>query len=284
MSDRTSRHPLGRAVGRVPSVLAGLTLPPLAGVALALGLSAAFPATATGRLGVPPAAVAGLCLAGQLWYVAFGLGGVDATRTPADEPTDGSTARGGGPRLFGLANGVTLVRGAFYATVAGLVVAPSDAGVAWIAAAGYGVGVLFDGLDGRVARTIGTETEIGRRLDMAFDTFGFVAAPLVAVGWGVLPVWYLSLSAARYVFRGAVGLRRARGRPVYDLPDSDLGKYLAGVQMCFLTLALAPVVPTPAVRTVAPIVLAPSLAVFARDYLVVSGRVSRRAVTLGTSK
>ncbi|WP_049984223.1 CDP-alcohol phosphatidyltransferase family protein [Halorubrum sp. BV1] len=256
-------------------------LPALAGVALAVGLSTALPVTETGRLGVSPTTVAGLCLAGQLWYVAFALGGVDATGAPAGEPTDGSTARGDGPRLFGLANGVTLVRGALYATVAGLVVASPDANVAWIAAVGYGVGVLLDGLDGRVARTIGSETEIGKRLDMAYDTFGFVAAPLVAVVWGVLPVWYLSLSAARYAFRGAVGLRRARGRPVFDLPDSDLGKYLAGVQMVFLTAALVPAAPTALVRTAAPVVLTPSLAVFARDYLVVSGRVSRHAATLG---
>ena len=279
MSDRTSRRALGGRVGVGSAALAGLIFPPLSGVALAVALSTAFPAT--GRLGVPPAAVAGLCLAGQLWYVAFGLGGVDAVRTPADESTDGSTERGDGPRLFGLANGVTLVRGALYAAVAGLAVASPDAGVAWIAATGYGVGVLFDGLDGRVARTIGTETDIGRRLDMAYDTFGFVAAPLVAVAWGILPVWYLSLSAARYVFRGAVGLRRARGRPVFDLPDSDLGKYLAGVQMVFLTVALVPAAPDHLVRAAAPVVLAPSLGVFARDYLVVSGRVSRRAVTLG---
>ncbi|MFD1569879.1 CDP-alcohol phosphatidyltransferase family protein [Halorubrum laminariae] len=259
-----------------------MALPPLAGVALALGLSAALPATATGRWGVSPAAVAGICLAGQLWYVAFGLGGVDAVRRHTGESAGEPAERGDLSRLFGLANGVTLVRGALYAVVAGLVVAPPDTDLAWVAATGYGVGVLFDGLDGYVARTIGTETEIGRRLDMAFDTFGFVAAPLVAVGWGILPVWYLSLSAARYIFRGAVGLRRARGRPVFDLPDSDLGKYLAGVQMCFVTVALAPAVPTPIVRTVAPVVLAPSIAVFARDYLVVSGRVSRHAVTLGS--
>jgi CDP-diacylglycerol--glycerol-3-phosphate 3-phosphatidyltransferase len=123
---------------------------------------------------------------------------------------------------------------------------------------------------------VGRETEVGRRLDMAFDTFGLVAAPLVAVLWELLPVWYLAVSAARYVFRGAVWLRRVRGLPVGDLPDSDLGKYLAGVQMVFVTVALVPPVPTDVVWTVAPVVLAPSLAVFARDYLAVSGRLSDR--------
>jgi CDP-diacylglycerol--glycerol-3-phosphate 3-phosphatidyltransferase len=109
---------------------------------------------------------------------------------------------------------------------------------------------------------------------MAFDTFGFVAAPLVAVLWGQLPLWYLSLSAARYVFLGGVFLRRQRGLPVFDRPDSDLGKYLAGVQMVFVTVALVPAVPTGLVWTLAPFVLAPSLGVFARDYLIVSDRLS----------
>jgi CDP-diacylglycerol--glycerol-3-phosphate 3-phosphatidyltransferase len=139
----------------------------------------------------------------------------------------------------------------------------------------YGTGVVLDKLDGAVARTVGEQTPLGTRLDMAFDTFGFVVAPLVAVLWGRLPVWYLSIAAARYVYLGGVRWRRLRGRPVGERPDSDLGKYLAGVQMVFLTVALVPLVPSDILSTVAPAVLAPSLAVFARDFLVVSGRLPR---------
>jgi CDP-diacylglycerol--glycerol-3-phosphate 3-phosphatidyltransferase len=108
---------------------------------------------------------------------------------------------------------------------------------------------------------------------MAFDTFGFVVAPLVAVLWGQLPVWYLSLSAARYVYRGGIAWRRFRDRPLFEEPGSDVGKYLAGMQMVFLTAALAPIVPTRLVWTAAPFVLLPSLLIFARDFLTVSGRI-----------
>jgi CDP-diacylglycerol--glycerol-3-phosphate 3-phosphatidyltransferase len=90
-----------------------------------------------------------------------------------------------------------------------------------------------------------------------------------------LPVWYLSISAARYVFLAGVRWRRFRGRRVFDRPDSDLGKYLAGVQMAFVTVALAPAVPTELIHGVAPLVLAPSLAVFGRDFLIASGRLGR---------
>ncbi|QWC19582.1 CDP-alcohol phosphatidyltransferase family protein [Halorubrum sp. 2020YC2] len=241
----------------------GVALPIVAGVALAALLFRLLPAGTTGRWGLSPAVVAGVCWAGQLWYVGSRLG--------PGRPTVGFWRR-----LLGLANALTLVRGALYVVVAGFAVVPPEPTLVWVPALCYGTGVALDNLDGTVARTVGRETEAGRRLDMAFDTFGFVAAPLVAVLWGLLPVWYLSISAARYVFRGAVWLRRVRGLPVGDLPDSDLGKYLAGVQMVFVTVALVPPVPTELVWTVAPLVLAPSLAVFTRDYLAVSGRLPDR--------
>jgi CDP-diacylglycerol--glycerol-3-phosphate 3-phosphatidyltransferase len=41
--------------------------------------------------------------------------------------------------------------------------------------------------------------------------------------------------------------------------------------MVFITLALAPVLPVGTVGLLAAVVLVPSLAVFARDYLVVAG-------------
>jgi len=110
---------------------------------------------------------------------------------------------------------------------------------------------------------------------MAFDTFGFVAAPLVAVLWDQLPVWYLLVSTLRCVYRGALSYRRLRGRPVYDRPDSDLGRYLAGTQMAFFTVALTPIFPTSLVRMAAPFVLGASVAVFIRDFLVASGRLRR---------
>jgi CDP-diacylglycerol--glycerol-3-phosphate 3-phosphatidyltransferase len=240
---------------------ARVVLTALVAAGLAVALRAlAFP-EGLGVALVDPAAIVGLCWGGLLAYVGGSLG-----TGPAGE-------RRWRP-LFGLANALTLVRGALYAVVAGFVLVPPTTGLDWVPAVAYGVGVGTDALDGTLARTVGRETPLGERLDMAFDTFGFVAAPLVAVAWGALPAWYLSLSAARYVYRGALAWRRRRGRPLFDPPDSDLGRYLAAVQMAFLTAALTPVVPRAASLTLAPVVLAPSLAVFARDFLVVSGRLS----------
>lgn len=240
-----------------PSVQVGVAL--LAAGLLALAIAPLFPVGGGRSWSVHPALVIGVALAGQFWYVGQQLPSTTAGRVRPGE-------------LVGLANALTILRGSCYAVVAGFLVVPPGTTLAWVPALCYGGGVALDKLDGTVARTVGEETRLGERLDMAFDTFGFVVAPLLAVLWGRLPVWYLSLSAARYVFKAGVAWRRRRGRPVFDLPESSLRKVLAGTQMAFLSVVLVPVVPVDLAWTVAPAVLAPSLAVFVRDFLVVTGR------------
>ncbi len=173
---------------------------------------------------------------------------------------------------LGAANLVTVVRGGCFAALAGFVAVSPDPTLAWLPALCYGVGVTLDRLDGTVARSVDRVTVLGTKLDMAFDTLGFLVAPIVGVLWGRLPVWYLSLAAARYVFKLACWLRARRGLPVGDLPPSDVRRSLAGVQMGFISVALVPVVPAGLVAAVAPLVLVPSLAYFLRDYLAVTGR------------
>jgi CDP-diacylglycerol--glycerol-3-phosphate 3-phosphatidyltransferase len=185
--------------------------------------------------------------------------------------TRGQTA---GPAVR-IADAVTLVRGWLYAAVAGFVVLPPTTVVAWLPGLCYGTGVALDWFDGRIARRTGGGTRLGERLDMAFDTLGFLVAPVVAVVWGQLPVWYLSLSLARYLFKAGRGLRRWRDRPVHELPPSDRRRQLSGAHMVFVTVALVPVVPTGPVAVLAAALLLPSLALFARDYLLVAGYLPR---------
>jgi len=176
---------------------------------------------------------------------------------------------------FAPPNLVTLFRGGLYAATAGFLLVPPTRAVQWIPAACYGTGVALDFVDGRLARLTGGTTELGAKLDLAFDTLGFLVAPLVGVAWGRLPVAYLSLSAARYVYRAGIGWRKRRGRPIGDLPESRVRRPLAALQMTFITAALAPVGPAAVVHPLAVVVAAPSLAVFARDYLAVTGRLNR---------
>lgn len=234
----------------------GIVGPPLAAGCLMAVLWPLF--TLDAEPTVNPALIVGLVWAGQLWYVSYTIG----TRLTLD--------------VLGPANALTILRGALYAIVAGFVVVPIETTLAWVPALCYGSGVVLDRLDGAVARSIGQETELGQRLDMAFDTFGFVVAPLVAALWGLLPFYYLLLSAARYVFVAAVGFHRWRGGKVHSLPDSDLRKYLAGGQMAFVSVAFAPPVPTSFIHTITPLVLAPSFPVFARDYPYATGRLGAK--------
>lgn len=181
----------------------------------------------------------------------------------------------GGRRLatLGAANLVTLGRGVLFAGVAGFVVVRPDGPLAWAPAVLYGVGVTLDAFDGVVARRVAEPTTLGERLDHAFDTLGFLVAPVVAVVWGQLPVWYLSLSAARYLYRAALWLRERRGLAVGDLPPPVIRRPLAAVQMAFITAALAPITPAGPTAVAAIAVLVPSLAAFAWDYLLVTDRV-----------
>jgi CDP-diacylglycerol--glycerol-3-phosphate 3-phosphatidyltransferase len=228
----------------------------LALLGLAAGIAVLTGHPAAVRWVVPAAAVGAF----ELWFLRRHLGANHA---------DGAATRTYGS--LGVANALTLARGGAFAAVAGFVALDPTARLAWLVAALYGVGCALDWVDGLVARRTGRTTVLGARLDMAFDTLGFLVAPVVGVLWGRLPVWYLSISLARYLFKAGRGLRRRRGQPVYDLPPSRVRRPLAGVQMVFITLALAPVLPASTVRLVAAVVVVPSLVVFVRDYLVVAG-------------
>lgn len=174
---------------------------------------------------------------------------------------------------LGPANLLTLGRGGLFAAVAGFALLQPVGWIGWAPALLYGIGCAFDWVDGFLARLREQTTVLGERLDMAIDSLGFVVAPVVAIAWGQLPIWYLTLSAARYVYKAGTARRERRGLPVSDLPDSLVRRPLAGLQMIFLTLALAPVFSAATIWTAAPFVLLPSLLVFARDYLVVAGHV-----------
>lgn len=233
-------------------------VPVAAGVVLAAVFPVVVSLSPAAWSPVAPRTVAGSVWAAQLWY--------SGIRT--------STAElGGAPirYLFGVANTVTVLRGGLFSVVAGLAVAAETPAVVATAGLCYGVGVVLDGIDGTLARWVGRETALGKRLDMTVDTVGFVVAPVAAVLWGLLPWWYLSLSAARYVFIGVRRWRHHRERTVYDTPASSLGRYLATIQMVFLAVVLLRLVPVATVKRVAPLVLAPSIAVFGRDILAISG-------------
>jgi CDP-diacylglycerol---serine O-phosphatidyltransferase len=74
----------------------------------------------------------------------------------------------------------------YYAIVASLVGTPDDFNHA---AKAIGIAIVFDSLDGRIARMTGTNTEFGVQFDSLADVVSFGVAPAVlAYAWGVRSV------------------------------------------------------------------------------------------------
>ncbi|KAB7512483.1 CDP-alcohol phosphatidyltransferase family protein [Halosegnis rubeus] len=232
---------------------------------------------ATGTVGALVArqlspAAGGRWFAGALAPVVF-LAWFLRRTLPENRPPDDAPGSGVYQTL-GLANGITVARGWLYACLGGfvLVVPPAGTPWRWLPAVAYSAGIGLDWVDGATARTVSRRTRLGERLDLAFDTMGFLLAPVVGVVWGALPVWYLSVSAARYLFKLGCWLRERRGLPVGELPESRVRRPLAALQMLTIAVALVPPVPASVSWPLATAAMIPTLVVFLRDYLSVTGR------------
>lgn len=78
------------------------------------------------------------------------------------------------------------------------------------AAIAIGVAFVLDGLDGRLARLTGTQSEFGKVYDSIADVIAFGAAPAVmALSWGVWNLGRLGWLAS-FFFLTCAGLRLAR--------------------------------------------------------------------------
>src|SRR5712664_4418429 len=86
------------------------------------------------------------------------------------------------PSLFTVAN---LLCG-YYASIAALVGGKEDFDHA---AKAIGLAILFDSVDGRIARMTGTNTEFGVQFDSLADVVSFGVAPaILAYAWGIRSV------------------------------------------------------------------------------------------------
>lgn len=179
---------------------------------------------------------------------------------------------------FGLPTWITVARGGLLAVAAGFLFAPAPSGApAFFPAAAYSIASLLDHVDGRLARALGRTTRLGAKLDMELDASGILIASALAIQYGKIPAWYLSIGLARYVFVLAIAGRRRYGAPVVELDPHPIRRVLAGVQMAFLSIALWPPVPSELTLFVAPVFGGATLAMFARDWWQVSGRLEPRA-------
>ena len=103
--------------------------------------------------------------------------------------------------------------GGFYAVLSGFTGQFEFAAMAIFAA------MIFDGLDGRVARMTNTQSDFGVQYDSLSDMVSFGVAPaVVAYGWGVSDLGKLGLAAA-FVYASCAALRLARFNVQAELAD-----------------------------------------------------------------
>ncbi|MFZ0610789.1 MAG: CDP-alcohol phosphatidyltransferase family protein [Desulfobacterales bacterium] len=180
---------------------------------------------------------------------------------------------------LGAANAITMARGVLVSLLACFWSWPAAMAFsihhlyAWLPGLIYIAAALLDLLDGAVARRSGHVTRLGERLDTRFDALGLLCAVLVGIGLNQLPLIYLAVALAYYVFTAGMVLRRRSGRRLAPLTPRPAARLSAGFTMGFVGAALLPLFGPPATTLAAAVFMVPFLAGFVRDWLVVSGRI-----------
>jgi CDP-diacylglycerol---serine O-phosphatidyltransferase len=145
------------------------------------------------------------------------------------------------PSLFTAAN----LGAGYYAILQVMQATPAEYWHLDFAARAIGFAVLFDGLDGRIARMTGTSSDFGKELDSLADVITFGVAPaMLAWTWGFrmmppvsLTEWHIKLAQvgamACFLFLMAGASRLARFNITHNPEPSNPGrpgkKYFVGL-------------------------------------------------------
>jgi len=180
---------------------------------------------------------------------------------------------------LGYANWLTFFRGILIGLLAGFLFQPwpysknpSD-WISWVPGGIYMLAVILDYADGYIARITRHETYLGEWLDPKLDALGLLIAPVLAVGYNRLPIFYISVSVAYYLFQFGTWHRKRNNKQTAKLKPQPADRMIAGFQMGLVAIALFPVFSEPAMSIAAIIFMVPLLAGFLRDWLIVCGYV-----------
>jgi len=106
--------------------------------------------------------------------------------------------------------------GGFYAVLSGF------SGSYELAAIAIFVAMVFDGLDGRVARMTNTQSDFGVQYDSLSDMVSFGIAPAIVIyGWGLKGLGKVGIAAA-FVYASCAALRLARFNVQSTLSNSKI--------------------------------------------------------------
>ncbi len=171
---------------------------------------------------------------------------------------------------LGIANIMSTTRGLLNAWLAGFILAPVPSALIWLPAILWTTSALLDIFDGVAARATRRQSLLGEALDMEFDAVAILIICTYTVVHQIMPVWYIALGLARYLFVAGLSWRTNRGLPTADLTDSEQRRVEAGMQMAFMTVVLWPIVGKPLTMVAAYSFGVPFGLLFLRDWLVVS--------------
>ncbi len=139
---------------------------------------------------------------------------------------------------LGWANRMTLLRAMLVILPAAALLQPDlFIEAAWTIALIALLALLLDGLDGRLARTLGEETDFGARFDMEVDAALILVLCLGLVVSGTVGVWVMAIGLMRYAFLVAMKIRPWLAEP---LPDSIRRQSICVWQVASLVLVTAP--------------------------------------------
>ena len=143
---------------------------------------------------------------------------------------------------FGPANHVTMLRGMTVALIAGLVGESEVARVAAVAAGTAAVLTALDGVDGWLARRSRMVSVFGARFDIETDALFVLVMSVLVWQYGKAGAWVLGGGMLRYAFVATGWVLPWMARP---LQPTYRGKTITVCHLVGLSVALAPIVPTP---------------------------------------
>ena len=182
---------------------------------------------------------------------------------------------------LGYGTWLTIIRGGLIAVLGGYLFQPWPASIfssgqlSWIPGLLFIAASILDFFDGRVARARRQESRLGGFLDINLDALGLLIAPLVAVWYGQLPVAYLSVGTAYYVYIAGIRLRKKFSGTIVEPGPWRGARIIAGIQMGFVAIALLPIAGPPITKPAAYAAMTPLLAGFVRDWMIVCGYLKR---------
>ena len=141
-------------------------------------------------------------------------------------------------RDFGWANRATLLRGSL--VIALIALAPFAGQIEkdlWL----YGwmalLALVLDGVDGKVARATGSQSEFGARFDMELDALFILGLCIAVLALDKAGIWVLALGLMRYAFLAASHFLSWLNRP---LPERFRRKTVCVWQIVTLLVAILP--------------------------------------------